>query len=153
MSNEEESESQEFIKVEELNPRLKGVNIVVKAVSKSEARVVSEGAHKVVDAVVGDETGSVVLTLWDDTIDEIAEGDTAKITNGYINLFRGNMRLNIGRYGKLEILEESPIEEVNTENDMSEKTHEQERRYGGRQRSGYDRPRYGRRQPYRRGRY
>lgn len=153
MSNEEESESQEFIKVDALNPRLKGVNIVVKAVSKSEVRVVSEGAHKVVDAVVGDETGSVVMTLWDDSIDQISEGDTAKITNGYVNLFRGNIRLNIGRYGKLEILEESPIDEVNTENDMSEKRHEEERRYGGRQNSRYDRPRYGRRQSYGRGRY
>ncbi len=148
MSNEEASE--EFVKVEKLTPRLRGVNIVVKAVSKSEARTVSEGAHTVVDALVGDETGSVILTLWDDNISQIEEGDTVKITNGYVNLFRGNMRLNIGRYGTMEVLEESPIDEVNTENNLSEKQYEQERRYD--RRRDY-RPRYGERRGYQRRRY
>ena len=145
MSDEEASG--ELVKVEKLTPRMRGVNIIVKAVSKSEARTVSEGAHTVVDALVGDETGSVILTLWDDSISQIEEGDTAKITNGYVNLFRGNMRLNIGRYGNMEVLEESPIDEVNTENNLSEKEYEQERRYD--RRRDY-RPRYGDRRGYRR---
>jgi replication factor A1 len=143
----EEEASGEFVKVEKLTPRMRGVNVVVKVVSKSEARTVSEGAHTVVDATVGDETGSVILTLWDDSISQIEEGDTAKITNGYVNLFRGNMRLNIGRYGNMEVLEESPIDEVNTENNLSEKEYEQERRYD--RRRSY-RPRYGDRRGYRR---
>ena len=149
MSNEEESMSGELIKVEKLTPRLREVNIVVKVVSKSEARSVSEGAHKIVDALVGDETGSVLLPLWDDAIDQISEGDTVRITKGYVNLFRGNMRLTIGRYGSFEVLEESPIEAVNTENNLSEKQYEQESRYSGR---SY-RPRYGVRQGYQRRRY
>ena len=148
MSDEEASGG--FVKVEKLTPRMRGVNIIVKAVSKSEARTVSEGAHTVVDALVGDETGSVILTLWDDSISQIEEGDTAKITNGYVNLFRGNMRLNIGRYGNMEVLEESPIDEVNTENNLSEKEYEQERRYD--RRRDY-RPRYGDRRGYRRRSY
>ena len=143
----EEEASGEFVKVEKLTPRMRGVNVVVKVVSKSEARTVSEGAHTVVDAMVGDETGSVILTLWDDSIGQLEEGDTAKITNGYVNLFRGNMRLNIGRYGNMEVLEESPIDEVNTESNLSEREYEQERRYD--RRRSY-RPRYGDRRGYRR---
>jgi ssDNA-binding replication factor A large subunit len=50
------------------------------------------------------------------------------IKNGYINLFRGNMRLNVGRYGTLEISETPIAGEVNTENNMSTKVYEQERR-------------------------
>jgi hypothetical protein len=65
------------------------------------------------------------------------------ITNGYVNLFRGNMRLNIGRYGSYQILEETPITEVKTENNLSEKRYEQERRY-----QPYRRPRYGGRRDY-----
>ena len=122
------------------------VNIIVKVVSKSEARIVSGGAHKVVDALVGDETGSVFFPLWDDNINEIDEGDTVRITNGYVNLFRGNMRLTLGKYGSFEALEESTIEEVNTENNLSEKQYEEERRYD---RRSY-RPRYGERRGYRR---
>jgi len=88
------------------------------------------------------------MTLWEDNIDKINEEATVRITNGYINLFRGNMRLNIGKYGSFEILEESPITEVNTENNLSDKRYEQERRY-----RSY-RPRYeGRRDYQRRRRY
>ncbi len=85
--------------------------------------------HRVVDALVGDETGCIYLNLWDDNIEKAKEGDTLNIKNGYINLFRGNMRLNIGRYGSFEIVKESQIKEVNTENNLSSKQYEQERRF------------------------
>jgi replication factor A1 len=151
MSDEEPSESKELMKVEKLTPNSREVNIVVKVVSKSEVRNVTGrdySVHRVADALVGDETGSVVLTLWDDNIDKINEEATIRVTNGYVNLFRGNMRLNIGRYGSYQILEEKPIKEVNTENNLSEKRYEQERRY-----RQYRRPRYGERRDYQRRRY
>jgi len=149
MSDEETSGSKELVKVEELTPSSRGVNVIVKVVSKSGSRDVTGrgGLHKVADALVGDETGCIYLTLWDDNIDQIKEDETISISNGYVNLFRGNMRLNIGRYGSFKVLEESPIEEVNTENNLSQKQYEQRRRYrpyqsryGGRR--GYQRRRY-----------
>jgi len=149
MSNEESSESKEFVKVEKLTPSSREVNVIVKVVSKSEVRNVTgrEGSHRVADVLVGDETGSVILTLWDDNIEKINEEDTISIVNGYVNLFRENMRLNIGRYGSFKILDVSPITEVNTENNLSEKRYEQERRYQPYQ------PRYGERRGYRQRRY
>ena len=143
MSGEEPSESQELVKIETLTPNSRGVNTIVKVVSKGEVRSVTGrdySVRRVADALVGDETGSVYMTLWDDKIDAIAENSTLSITNGYINLFRGNMRLNIGKYGSYEIVEDSPITEVNTENNLSNKRYEQPRRfnrYGGRRRGGY----------------
>jgi len=63
----------------------------------------------------------------------VNDGDTVNVKNGYINLFRGNMRLNIGRYGTLEISEQAIAGEVNTENNVSNQVHEQPRRsFGGR---------------------
>jgi len=151
MSNEESSESKEFMKIEGLTPSSREVNTVVKVVSKSEVRTVSGrggySTHRVADALVGDETGCVYLTLWDDNIDQINKDDTVRINNGYVNLFRGNMRLNIGRYGSFEVLSSSPIEEVNTENNLSEKRYERERRYRSYQ------PGYGGRRGYQRRRY
>jgi replication factor A1 len=123
------------VKVGELTPNSKAVNVVVKIVSKGEVRSTTSGrdytAHRVVDALVGDETGCVYLNLWDDNIDKIKEGDVVKVKNGYVNLFRGNMRLNIGRYGSFEVVAEPLIKEVNTENNLSSKQYEQERRFGG----------------------
>ena len=85
-------------------------------------------AHKVCDALVGDETGVVYLTLWDDNITKVNEGDSIRVENGYVTLFKGNIRLNIGKYGKLEPAKEPLTVEVNAENNVSSKAYEQERR-------------------------
>ena len=78
-----------------------------KVVSKTEIREIPMGRdgspHKVSDALIGDETGVVYLTLWDDNIEKVNDGDTVRIENGYVTLFKGNIRLNIGKYGKLEL--------------------------------------------------
>ena len=149
-------------KVSELTPASRAVNVIAKAVSKSEIRNIAAGRdgapHRVCDALVGDETGCVYLTLWDDNIEKVKEGETINVKNGYVSLFRGNMRLNIGRYGTLEVAEQPLAGEVNTENNLSSKVYEQERRsfgrgggrdysgrggYGGRdRRGGYRQRRY-----------
>ena len=142
MSGEEPSESEELVKVETLTPNSRGVNTIVKVVSKGEIRSVTGrdySVRRVADVLVGDETACLYMTLWDDKIDAINEEDTLNITNGYINLFRGNMRINIGKYGSYETLEESPITEVNTENNLSDKRYEQERRYNRGGGGGYGR--------------
>ena len=117
-----------------LNPGSRSLNLTVKVISKNPIReVVSRRdgtSHRVTEALVADETGAILLTLWDDTIESITDGDVVVVNNGYIRLFRGSMRLNIGRFGSLEASEED-IENVNTENNMSEKQYEQERRYSG----------------------
>jgi replication factor A1 len=119
-------------KVGDLTPQSKAVNVTAKVVSKTEVREIPMGrdgsAHKVSDALIGDETGVVYLTLWDDNIEKVNEGDTVRIENGYVTLFKGNIRLNIGKYGKLEPAKEPLTVEVNTENNVSSKTYEQERR-------------------------
>jgi replication factor A1 len=145
------------VKIGELTPNSKAVNVTAKVVSKGEVRSTTSGrdysAHRVVDALVGDETGCVYLNLWDDNIDKAKEGDILKIKNGYVTLFRGSIRLNIGRYGSFEVVTEPIIKEVNTENNVSSKQYEQERRFGGRY--GGDRGGYGdrRRDDYQRRRY
>jgi replication factor A1 len=126
-------------KVGELTPQSRAVNVTAKVVSKSEIREIPMGrdgsAHKVSDALVGDETGVVYLTLWDDNITKVNEGDSIRVENGYVTLFKGNIRLNIGKYGKLEPAKEPLTAEVNSENNVSSKTYEQERRpfRGGRE--------------------
>ncbi|MGB9915489.1 MAG: hypothetical protein ACPLIG_07535 [Candidatus Bathyarchaeales archaeon] len=134
-------------KVGELTPQSRAVNVTAKVVSKSEVREIPMGKdgspHKVCDALVGDETGSIYLTLWDDNIEKVNENDTVRLENGYVTLFKGNMRLNVGKYGKLEMAKEPFEGEVNTENNVSSKTYEQQRRpfrrgggYGGRRGGG-----------------
>ncbi len=120
--------------VSELKPRMKSVNISFKVVEKGEAREVTSRrdgeTHRVLDATVGDSTGIVLLSLWDDSIDTVEVDKTYRLENGYTSLFQGHLRLNIGRYGNIKEAE-TPIEEVDTENDLSAQEHERPRRYGG----------------------
>ena len=123
--------------VAELKPRMKNVTISFKVIEIGEEREVCSRrdgtTHRVVDVVVGDSTGTVQVPLWDDTIDAVEAGKTYNLTNGYTGLFRGNLRLNVGRYGELADAEEA-IEEINMEVDMSAEEHEDTRRrrsYGG----------------------
>jgi replication factor A1 len=72
-------------KVGELTPASRAVNVKAKVVSKTEIRNIPTGRdgapHRVTDALVGDETGCVYLTLWDDNIEKINAGDTVTIWN------------------------------------------------------------------------
>jgi len=116
----------EEIKVRDLRPGLRNVNMTLKVVNVGEEKTVfsrSDGSeHRVADAIVGDETGTVYMSLWDNDIDEVREkeGSTIKLKNGYVTVFRNTMRLSKGRYGKIEDSDEE-IEEVNESNNVSEK--------------------------------
>ncbi len=113
-----------MVKIGSLTPRSRGVNLVAKIVEKPEPRVVSsqydQSEHRLTEALIADETGAITLVLWDDNIDLVNEGDSIKVVNGFIKLFRGKMQLNLGKFGKIEPSEE-PVTEVNTENNLSQK--------------------------------
>ncbi|MEM4572955.1 MAG: OB-fold nucleic acid binding domain-containing protein [Candidatus Caldarchaeum sp.] len=114
----------ELVKIGTLTPRSRGVNLVAKVVEKPEPRVVSsqydQAEHRLTEALIADETGAITLVLWDDNIDLVNEGDSVKVTNGFIKLFRGKMQLNLGRFGRIE-QSDVLISEVNTENNLSQK--------------------------------
>lgn len=127
-----EEKSKELVKIGELNQYSRQVNTVAKVVSKTEPREVTsrvdQTTHRVGEALIGDDTGVIYLTLWDNAFDEVQEGQTLNIKNGFVNLFRGSMRLNLGRYGTSEVVEESPISEVNLDNNLSSQQFEQPQR-------------------------
>ncbi len=136
--------SEQYVKIGSLNSYSRGVNVKVKAIEKGEPRTVfsrRDGAeHRVAEALVGDDTGCILLTLWDDAIDEVSVDDVMDIKNGYVSTFRGSMSLNVGRYGTREKIEEE-IAEVDTENNLSDKVVSRPRFEGGYERRSYGRGR------------
>lgn len=117
------SSEEVYVKTGDLKPSLRNLNIIVKTVSVGEPRLWTSRRggpeRKVAEALVGDETGSVLLTLWDDQINFVEENAVYEIRNGYTSLFKGSLRLSIGRYGTIKSSEKT-IEEVNTKNNLSE---------------------------------
>lgn len=118
--------------IAELKPGMKSVNITFKVMNTSEERSVESRktgeTYRVVDAQVGDSTGTILMPIWNETIETIDEGTSYTLTNGYTGLFRGNLRLQLGKFGSIAASEE-PIDEVNSEVDMSAEDHASRPRY------------------------
>jgi len=123
-------------KVKDLTPRSDKVNVLVKVTGVGEPKEIPNRfggeARKVAEARVGDETGTIILSLWQDQIGSVNEGDVLSIENGYVSLVRGHMHLNVGKYGKMT-KSDKDIPNVNTEVDAS----------AAEQQRGEFRPRYG----------
>ena len=125
--------------VSDIKPGMKRIDVVVQVASVSPAREVTSrkdgSTHRVEEVLVGDPTGSIILSLWDDDVGKLQEGDVIKIENGYTTVVRGSLRLNVGRYGKIETVDEDV--EANTDNNLSEREVSQPRRYRFPRPSGY----------------
>jgi replication factor A1 len=128
-------------KVKDLTPNSKQVNVLAKVLSVGEAKEVMGkfgDARRVAEATVADDTGQIILSLWNEQIGSVAKDDTILVDNGYVSLVRGRMRLNVGRYGTLSKSTETV--EPNTQLDMSAQEYDSPRRsFSG----GYGRDRDG----------
>ena len=83
---------------------MRNVSVVAKVDSVGEPRTVNlkaGGTTTVADAIVTDETGSIKLSLWGDDINKIQAGDRVSIENGYINTFKGENSISVGKFGKM----------------------------------------------------
>ncbi len=79
---------------------------------------------KVANIVIGDETGRIRVTLWDDqaqTVDSIMPGTTVEIIDGYVRERDGSLEIHVGNRGAVQESEEpidytpdaTPISDVN----------------------------------------
>jgi len=94
------------MKIVELKPGMRRVDVTAKVVELSAPRDVTTRTGeqtRVATAVVNDDSGSVKLTLWNEQIDQVAVDNNVAIENGYVTSFRGEIQLNVGRYGKLTV--------------------------------------------------
>ncbi len=125
-------EEETQMKIGDLKSYSRKVYTVAKIISIGEPREVTSRkdntTHQVCEALVADDTGSVYLTLWDDSIEAVEDDMVLKLDNAYVNVFRGSMRLNLGKYGSYEVLDEAPFEEVELENNVSDQQVEYQRR-------------------------
>src|SRR5438093_12544936 len=90
-------EDKAMTKVKDLTPASKQVNVLVKVVSLSEEREITSKfgeARKLVEATVGDETGTVLLTLWNDKIGSSQRNKRLLINTGNFTSARGPPDLN-----------------------------------------------------------
>jgi replication factor A1 len=95
------------LEIKDLRNGMKRVSVEAKVIEKGNPREVmsryKDETYRVADAVVADETGSIKLTLWNEQIDQVNVDNTVKIENGYVTSFKGEIQLNVGKYGKMTV--------------------------------------------------
>ena len=90
--------------IRDLKPGMNHVSMRVRVLNISEPKQITTSLgveHEILEAEVGDETGSIALVLWDEKIIPIKVGDTLQIENGFVTSFKGEWRVNVGRYGEV----------------------------------------------------
>lgn len=93
--------------IRDLRNGMRRVTVEAKVVEKGEPRQVrsryKDETYTVADAVIADETGSIKLTLWNEQIDQVDVNNTVKIENGYVTSFKGEIQLNVGKFGTMTV--------------------------------------------------
>jgi len=90
--------------IKDLRSGMKHVNLKAKILEVAEPRrvITRHGNYaSVAKAVIGDETGTINLCLWNEQIGCVSVGDTVRIENAQASLFRGERQLSIGTRGLL----------------------------------------------------
>ncbi|RLG40571.1 MAG: single-stranded DNA-binding protein [Thermoproteota archaeon] len=125
-----------FVKVSELTPDMNEVNIKVRVLEAGELKEIQtfRGERTLSEAVVGDETGRITLTLWGEHAGKVSAGDAIEIKNGYTRVFRGELRLNLGSRGTIEKIADSEVPSIEEVPEISPQVPEgyEPRRRGGR---------------------
>lgn len=84
-----------------------GIDITGKIAELKDIRTVNlktGGTAKVRDAVLEDAAGRIGLTLWDTDAESVKVGSTVILHNAFSNVFKGNVSLAKGKFGKLEVV-------------------------------------------------
>jgi len=92
------------LNIRDLKPGMSRVNLKVKVISTAEAQRVTTSSgieHEIQELKVEDKTGSITLVLWDDKIIPLKTGDLLQIENGFVTSFKGDWRINVGKYGEI----------------------------------------------------
>lgn len=95
------------MQIKDLKNGMRNVSVEAKVIEKSAPRQVlsryKDEMYNVATAVVSDGTGTIKLTLWNEQINTVEINDTVKIDKGYVTSFKGEVQLNVGKYGTLEV--------------------------------------------------
>ncbi|MEB3757684.1 MAG: OB-fold nucleic acid binding domain-containing protein [Desulfurococcales archaeon] len=132
-------------KISELKPDMDNVSVKVRVIETFEPKTVQtrKGERTISEAIVGDDTGRVKLTLWGDHADTLKEGQAVEVKGGWTTSFRGEVQLNVGFRGEINEIDDEEVPQPDNIPEEVPKGESQRRRYGSR--------RYGQSRGYRKG--
>jgi len=96
------------MKITDLKVGASNVTIQAKVIQKDDPREVVTKYGKrlsVCNIVLQDDTGSIPMSLWGESIEQVNSGDVVEVSNGYVSEFRGTPQLSTGKFGKIKVVE------------------------------------------------
>ena len=115
------SQENKNVKISELKPGMNNVSVRVRVLEAEAPKTINtrKGPRTISEAVVGDETGRVRLTLWGNAAGSIEPGSAVEIKGAWTTAYRGQVVLNVGGRGEINTLDDS---EAPTEEQVPEET-------------------------------
>jgi len=100
------SEHFSTINIVDIRQDMRNLTIIGKITRVEEVQTVTTkfGPARVAAATLEDRTGSIRLNLWRDQIDRVRVGDTVRLENVFVRVFNYQNELNIGKDGKIIVL-------------------------------------------------
>jgi hypothetical protein len=98
------------IKIEDLRVGMKKINVsaeVVEVAEPSKVHTQFRDNAIVSNAVIQDDTGRILLCLWDQQINTIHSGDCIEVKNAHVAMFKGERQLRLGKNGSINVLEKT----------------------------------------------
>ncbi len=94
------------MKISELTPGTGNVEVSGEIVEIEAPREFNKNGRniRVANATLRDDSGTIILVLWNDSIDQVQAGNNVHITNGYVNVWKDVPQLTLGKFGKMEIV-------------------------------------------------
>jgi replication factor A1 len=96
------------VKIEDLRVGMKKVGVIAEVLETSEPSKVHTQFRDnalVSNAVIGDETGKILLCLWDQQVNAVSVGECIEVTNAHVAMFKGDRQLRLGKHGRIKKLE------------------------------------------------
>lgn len=97
------------MEIKDIRANQGNVELEGKVVKKESARQFAKfgKSGQVCNAVLQDETGEIVLTLWNEDVEKVNVGDQIHLKNGWCSEYKGEKQVSTGKFGKLEIVEKA----------------------------------------------
>ena len=90
------------MKIENLRVGMKKINVIAEVLETSEPSKVHTQFRDnalVSNAWIGDETGKIMLCLWDQQVNAVKLGDCIEVKNAHVALFKAEKQLRLGKNG------------------------------------------------------
>ncbi len=115
------------VNVIDLKPGMEDVHVVVRVLEAGNPKVIrtKAGERTISEALVGDGTGKVKLTLWGRVAGTINKGEVIEVVGGWTSVFRNEVQLNVGGRGKVNKVDTSLAPESDEIPDAMPKAPEQ----------------------------